>query len=180
MPSYSRLDNCRSGKNVGRRLLTLFLVLAIPAPLLLAGDDGRNNDREHGRLVDPIIGSWIIHITVKSFTFTDPTAQPPPLPLVFDNMTAFWEDGNTTSSDPIQGTAYGVWRKLGPMTYATKIVQVNQDGTLTTVESITSELIGNEMKASFQGKTTDSTGRTMLAQFSGTVMDDRITFQSTP
>ena len=66
------------------------------------------------------------------------------------------------------------------MTYATKIVQVNKDGTLTTIEAITSELIGNEMKASFQGKTTDATVRTVLAQFSGTVMDERITFQSTP
>jgi hypothetical protein len=66
------------------------------------------------------------------------------------------------------------------MTYATKIVQVNKDGTLTTIEGTTSELIGNEMKASFQGNTIDSTGRTVLAQFSGTVMDERITFQSTP
>jgi hypothetical protein len=169
MPSYSRLDNCRNGKNV---MLALLLALTIPAPLLLAGDDGRNNDR--GRFVDPIIGSWIIHIHVTAITPSSP------LPPDFENITAFWEDGITTSSDPNDGTAYGVWRKLGPMTYATKIVQVNQDGTLTTVESITSELIGNEMKASFQGKTTDSTGRTMLAQFSGTVMDDRITFQSTP
>jgi hypothetical protein len=62
MPSYARLDNCRSGKNVGR-LLALLLALTIPAPLLLAGDDGRNNDR--GRLVDPIVGSWIIHIHVR-------------------------------------------------------------------------------------------------------------------
>ena len=70
MPSYARLDNCRSGKNVGR-LLALLLALTIPAPLLLAGDDGRNNDR--GRLVDPIVGSWIIHVTVDKVT-------PPPVP----------------------------------------------------------------------------------------------------
>jgi hypothetical protein len=179
MPSYSRLNNCRRGKNVVR-LLALFLALTISAPLLLAGEDGRDNDREHGRSVDPIVGSWIIHIRVTAFTFTDPTQTPPPLPLVFDNMTAFWEDGNTTSSDPNEGTAYGIWRKLGPMTYASKIVQVNKDGTLSTVESISSELIGNEAKASFHGKMTDSTGRTVLAQFSGTVVDERITFQSTP
>jgi hypothetical protein len=181
MPSLFRLDNRRSSKS-GSLLLALLLTLAISAPLLLAGDDDhdRNNGRDHGRFIDPIVGSWIIHITVNSFTFTDPTATPPPLPLFFDNMTAFWEDGNTTSSDPNEGTAYGVWRKLGPMTYATKIVQVNKDATLTTIEGITSELIGNEMKASFQGKNTDSTGKTVLAQFSGTVMDERITFQSTP
>jgi hypothetical protein len=169
MPSYSRLDNCRNGKNV---MLALLLALTIPAPLLLAGDDGRNNDR--GCFVDPIIGSWIIHIHVTAITPSSP------LPPDFENITAFWEDGITTSSDPNDGTAYGVWRKLGPMTYATKIVQVNKDGTLTTIEAITSELIGNEMKASFQGKTTDATGRTVLAQFSGTVKDERITFQSTP
>ena len=173
MPSYARLDNCRSGKNVGR-LLALLLALTLPAPLLLAGDDGRNNDR--GRLADPIVGSWIIHIHVTAITPSSP------LPPDFENITAFWEDGITTSSDPNpnQTTAYGVWRKLGPMTYATKIVQVNLNGTLTTIESMTSELIGNEMKASFQGKTTDSTGRTVLGRFSGIVMDERITFQSTP
>jgi hypothetical protein len=175
MPSLFRLANCRSGK-ASIRLLALFLALTIPAPLLLAGDDGRNNDREHGRFLDPIIGSWIIHIHVTAITPSSP------LPPDFENITAFWEDGITTSSDPNinQTTAYGVWRKLGPMTYATKIVQVNLNGTLTTIESITNELIGNEMKASFQGKTTDSTGRTMLAQFSGSVIDERITFQSTP
>ena len=99
MPSYSRLKNWWSGKSV-IRLLALLLSLAISAPLLLAGDDDhdRNNGRDHGRFIDPIVGSWIIHITVKSFTFTDPTATPPPLPLIFDNMTAFWEDGNTTGS----------------------------------------------------------------------------------
>jgi hypothetical protein len=126
--------------------------------------------------VDPIVGSWIIHIHVTAITPSSP------LPPDFENITAFWEDGITTSSDPNpnQTTAYGVWRKLGPMTYATKIVQVNLNGTLTTIESMTSELIGNEMKASFQGKTTDSTGRTVLGRFSGIVMDERITFQSTP
>jgi hypothetical protein len=89
MPSYSRLDNCRNGKNV---MLALLLALTIPAPLLLAGDDGRNNDR--GRFVDPIIGSWIIHIHVTAITPSSP------LPPDFENITAFWEDGITTSSDP--------------------------------------------------------------------------------
>jgi hypothetical protein len=78
MPSYSRLDNCRNGKNV---MLALLLALTIPAPLLLAGDDGRNNDR--GRFVDPIIGSWIIHIHVTAITPSSP------LPPDFENITAF-------------------------------------------------------------------------------------------
>jgi hypothetical protein len=68
---------------------------------------------------------------------------------------------------------------VGPRTYGTKIVQVNADGTLTTIES-TSDVIGDEMTATFQGKVTDSTGKTMLAQFTGTVVDNRITFHSTP
>jgi hypothetical protein len=68
---------------------------------------------------------------------------------------------------------------MGPRTYVTKIVQVNADGTLATIRS-TSELIGDEMTASFLGIVTDSTGKTVLAQFTGTVVDDRITFQSTP
>jgi hypothetical protein len=81
MPSSSRLDNCRSGKNVSR-LLALVLALTIPAPLLLAGDDGRNNDREHGRFVDPIVGSWIVEVSpnpVGSGSFT--------------NLGTFTEDG---------------------------------------------------------------------------------------
>jgi hypothetical protein len=171
MPSYSRLDTCWSVKDLGR-LLTVFLALTISAPLLLAGDDGRNNDREHGRFVDPIVGSWIIHIHVATITSGS-------LPPDSDNISAFWEDGITTSSDPVQGTAYGVWRKLGPRMYATKIVQLNDGGTRVTIEA-TGELIGDKMTASFQGKVTDSTGKTVLAQFTGTVVDDRITFQSTP
>jgi hypothetical protein len=86
-----------------------------------------------------------------------------PLPPDFDNITAFWEDGITTSSHPTQGTAYGLWKKVGPRTYATKIVQVNADGTLTTIES-TSDVIGDKMTAPFQGKVTDLTGKTVLAQ----------------
>jgi len=149
------------------RLLALLLALAIPAPVLLGGDE------DHGRFIDPIVGSWIIHIHVATITPSGP------LPPDFDNITAFWEDGITTSSDPTQGTAYGVWKKMGPRTYVTKIVQVNADGTLATIRS-TSELIGDKMTASFLGIVTDSTGKTVLAQFTGTVVDDRITFQSTP
>jgi hypothetical protein len=186
MSCISRLDNRQRGRNL-IRLLSLLLALVIPAPLLLAGDDDhdRNNDREHGRFVDPIVGSWILHITVKTFTFTDPTVTPPTLPLLFDNMTAFWEDGNTTSSDPTQGTAYGVWKKVGPRMYITKIVQVNSDTTLGTVfggspTPITLTPQGDQMSGLFQGITTDSTGKTVLARFAGEVTVDRITFNSTP
>jgi hypothetical protein len=140
--------------------------------VLLGGDDDhdRNNDREHGRFVDPIVGSWIIHVTVEN----------PPPSFKFDNIAAFWEDGITTSSAPTQGTSYGVWKRMGPRTYFTKIVQVNSDGTLETIMA-TSMLIGDDvMTGTFQGMATDSTGTTVFAQFSGEVKDNRITFDSTP
>jgi hypothetical protein len=168
-----------SNKRLIRLLLALLLALAVPAPVLLGGDDDhdRNNDRNHGRFVDPIVGSWIIHVTVDTFT---PTPNPPP-PFKFDNIAAFWEDGITTSSDPTQGTSYGVWKKMGPRTYLTKIVQVNADGTITTISApSTLNPQGDQMIASFQGMITDSTGKTVLARFSGTVTDNRITFDSTP
>jgi hypothetical protein len=172
MPSLSRRDKCRSGKSAPR-LLALLLTLAISAPLLLAGDDDhdRNNGRDHGRFIDPIVGSWIIHVTVD-------TPQPP---FKFDNIAAFWEDGITTSSAPAptQGTSYGLWKKLGPTTYFTKLVQVNADGTFETIKAI-STLTGDTMTGTFQGTVTDLTGTTVFARFSGSVTDSRITSQSTP
>jgi hypothetical protein len=165
---YDRL----SGKRL-LRLLALLSALAVTTPVLFGGDDdhGRNNDREHGRFVDPIVGSWIIHVTVEN----------PPPSFKFDNMAAFWENGITTSSGATttESTAYGVWKKMGPRTYFTKIVEVNSDGTLGTVMG-TSELNGDVMTGTFQGMVTDSTGTTVLAQFSGEVKDNRITFDSTP
>jgi hypothetical protein len=169
MPSLFRLDNCRTVS----RLLALLLAFAIPAPLLLAGDDDhdRNNGRDHGRFIDPIVGSWIIHVTVD-------TPQPP---FKFDNIAAFWEDGITTSSapDPTQATSYGLWKKIGPTTYFTKIVQVNGDGTFGTIKAITT-LTGDTMAGTFQGTVADLTGTTVSARFSGRVTDTRITAQSTP
>jgi hypothetical protein len=148
--------------------------------MLFAQENG-GRDAEHGRFVDPIVGSWIIHITVKSFSFTDPTATPPPRPLLFDNLTAFWEDGNTTSTDATQGTSYGVWKKMGPRTYCTRIIQVNPSGTITTVFGDGGVLTpqGDEMAGPFHGFETDTTGK-IIDKFSGTVTDNRITFHSTP
>lgn len=166
MHSFPKSHDRYCGRKLNRLLALLFAVV-VAAPSLLA------EDGDHGRFIDPIVGSWIIHIHVATITPSGP------LPPDFDNITAFWEDGNTTSSDPTQGTAYGVWKKVGPRTYVTKIVQVNADGTLATIRS-TSELIGDKMTAPFLGIVTDSTGKTVLAQFTGTVVDDRITFGSTP
>ena len=99
---YNRLGD---GKRL-IRLLALLLAFAIAAPVLLAQD---HNNEGQGRFVDPFVGSWIIHIHVSNFT---PTSTPPP-PFDFDNISAVWEDGITTSSDPTQGTSYGVWKNVG-------------------------------------------------------------------
>jgi hypothetical protein len=154
-----------------------FLRFAVAAPSLLAEDGDHDHDRDHGRFVDPIVGSWIIHIHVTNFT---PTPNPPP-PFDFDNLTAFWEDGITTSSDPTQGTSYGVWKKVGPRMYLTKIIQVNSNGTITTVFGGPTILNpqGDQMTGPFHGFDTDPAGK-VIDQFSGTVVDDRITFGSTP
>ena len=166
---HFNLDKRRRGKSL-TWLLSLLLAVAVAPPVLLAQERDHDNDRDHGRFVDPIVGSWIIHVTVEN----------PPPSFKFDNIAAFWEDGITTSSAPTQGTSYGVWKKMGPRTYFTKIVQVNSDGTLETIMA-TSMLIGDDvMTGSFQGMVTDSTGKTVLARFSGTVTDNRITFDSTP
>jgi hypothetical protein len=169
MSCISRLDNRKCGRNL-IWLLALLLALAIPVPLLLAGDDyhDHNNDREHARFVDPIVGSWIIHVTVDT-----------PQSSNFDNIAAFWGDGITTSSDPTDGASYGVWKKMAPNTYFTKLVEINADTTFTTITA-TTVLTGDTMMGSFQGKVTDSTGKQVFAQFTGRVKDNRITSQSTP
>ena len=108
VPSVSNLY-CYCGRKCLSRLFALLLALAVAPPALLGGDDDHdhNNGRDHGRFVDPIVGSWIIHISFKTIT------PPGPLPPDVDNIAAFWEDGITTSSDPTEGTSYGVWKKIG-------------------------------------------------------------------
>ena len=158
----------RGGKRLGQ-LVALFVAIALTPSTLLA-----QNNQDQRRFVDPIVGSWIIHVTV-----TSPEGVVPP----FDNMAAFSEDGITTSSDPTPGatTSYGLWKKMGPGTYLTKIVQINSDppGSLAIVMG-PSDLHGDVMTGTFQAKITDSTGTRVFAQVSGEVTDNRITFDSTP
>jgi len=117
MPSFSNFHDRSGGKRV-IQLLALLLALAVAIPVLLAedSDHDHNNGSDHGRFVDPIVGSWIIHVTVVTFT---PTPSPPP-PFKFDNLAAFWEDGIITTSDPSFGTGYGVWKKSGPPGHMTQ------------------------------------------------------------
>jgi hypothetical protein len=82
-----RLSNhyhCSTIKHLGRQL-TVFLVVAVATPVLLA----ENNDRDQGRFVDPIVGSWLVHATGDTITPTPSF----PLPIKFDALMALWENG---------------------------------------------------------------------------------------
>jgi hypothetical protein len=179
MPSLSRRDKCRSGKSA-RRLLALFLAFAISPPLLFAGDENhdRNNDREHGRFVDPIVGSWIVEVSPN-----------PPGPSPFKNLGTFTEDGGNINSDPSFGGGHGLWKKVGPRTYAIKLLTIvppNFDPpfpseSILTVSSdaLMLNLQGDELKGSFKSFLTPPNGQTQFL-FDGTVKLNRITLASTP
>jgi hypothetical protein len=173
MPSFSTLAHRCGGKTL-MRLLALVLALAVAAPVLVAQDSDHHRDADYGHFVDPIVGSWIIHVTVEAFS---PTPNPPP-PFEFDNIAAFTSDGVTINSDPSPGTSYGVWKKIDGK-YYTKIVELNANGGSSTVFGDGTVLQGDQMSGPFHGFDTDATG-TLIHQFSGRVMDNRITFHSTP
>jgi hypothetical protein len=99
------------------RLLSVLVALVVAGPTLLAED--RDHDRDQIRFVDPIVGSWIVHVTVTAYTPTLPV----PLPLKFDNLSAFFPNGISTGSSPDEGAAYGVWKKIGEK-YYTKIITI--------------------------------------------------------
>jgi hypothetical protein len=179
MPFLCNLYNRWSNKRL-IRLLALLLALAVPAPVLLGGDDDHdhNNGRDHGRFVDPIVGSWIVHVTV-----TFPTGVPR-----FDNLTAFFADGITTSSDPSEGTGYGVWKKVAPRTYFSKFLTIVPPafmdvpaGSIDTIVGGPSTLNpqGDQLTGPFHGFETDPSGK-VIAQYEGTVVLDRISFSSIP
>src|SRR5947209_6730187 len=131
MPSFATVtDRCGGPRLL--RSLALLLALAVSTPVLLANDGDHDQDhRDHGRCVDPIVGSWIVHVTFETLT---PTPNPPvTLPFKLDNVAALHADGITTNFFPPNGTTdYGPWEKVGPRTYRQKLVTVNADGTLST------------------------------------------------
>ena len=126
MPSLSKLDNCRTGKSA-RRLLALFLSLALAVPSLFAQEwdhmDGRGRDKDH----DPT-GAWLIRndadgsgfiLTVfhKGGTLTgdiqgesafDPAATKPPMP----------------SANVINSPESGVWQRTGWNTFAVTLLTI--------------------------------------------------------
>ena len=66
--------------------------------------------------------------------------------------------------------------------YDTKLVTINNDGTVNTVlgHNIMLNQQGNEMTGSFTGFDTDPKTGKVIDQFTGTVISDRITLHSTP
>ena len=171
-----RLSNhyhCSTIKHLGR-LLAVFLVVAVATPVLLA----ENNDRDQGRFVDPIVGSWIVEVTPN-----------PPGPLPFKNLVTTTEDGGDINSDPTFGGGHGLWKKVGPKTYAIKFLTIVPPGfdppfppeTILTVssEALILNLQGDEMKGSFKTVFTPPNGQTQFL-FDGMVKLNRITFDSTP
>jgi hypothetical protein len=179
MPSFATLNDRCGGQRL-LRLLALLLALAVSTSVLLA-DDG---DRDHGRFVDPIVGSWIVHVTVDTYTPTPSF----PLPFQFDALQSFWQNGITITSDPTTGTAYGVWKRSGlPRTYDFKFLWIVPPalglppGTIRTglPGPIVLNPQGTQMTGPWHGFDTDPNGM-VIAQFSGTVVIDRITFSSTP
>jgi hypothetical protein len=180
MPYLCNLCNRCGGTHLFR-LLALILTIGVTTPVLL-GEDG-NHDRDQGRFVDPIVGSWIVHVTVKVYTPTLPVS----LPLIFDNLSAFFPNGISTGSDPSEGAAYGVWKRIGEK-YNTKSITIVPpnfnglpEGSIDTVigEHLTIAPAGNELSGPFRGFTTDPSGR-VVAQYDGTVVFDRITFSNNP
>jgi hypothetical protein len=163
------------------RLLSVLVALVVAGPTLLAED--RDHDRDQIRFVDPIVGSWIVHVTVTAYTPTLPV----PLPLKFDNLSAFFPNGISTGSSPDEGAAYGVWKKIGEK-YYTKIITIVPpnfmgipEGSIDTVlgEHLTLSPPENQLIGPFHGFVTDPSGK-VVAQYEGTVVIDRISFTSNP
>ena len=155
------------------------LACLAPMPVLAQGQQG-----DQGQFVDPIVGSWLVHATIDTFT---PTPNPPP-PFSFIDISAFLENGIIINSDLTEGTAYGVWKRSGPpRTYNAKFLFVvppglgYPPGTIQT--GLPYNLVlnpqGTQATGPFHGFDTGPDGK-VIDQFSGTAVLDRISFSSTP
>ena len=156
------------------------LVCLAPMPALAQGQQG-----DQGQFLDPIVGSWIVHVTVDTYTPTPGF----PLPFMFDGLESFWGNGITIASDPTTGTAFGVWKRSGlPRTYDFKFLWIVPPalglppGTIRTglPGPIVLNPQGTQMTGPFHGFDTDPKNGMVIDQSSGTVVIDRITFSSTP
>jgi hypothetical protein len=154
------------------------LACLAPIPVLAQGQQGNQGQGDQGQFVDPIVGSWLVHATIDN---------PPPL-FTFIDISAFLENGIIINSDLTVGTAYGVWKRSGPpRTYNAKFLFVvppglgYPPGTIQT--GLPGPLVlnpqGTQMTGPFHGFDTGPDG-TLIDQFSGTAVLDRISFSSTP
>jgi hypothetical protein len=131
---------------------------------------------------DPIVGSWIVHVTIDTIEIANPPLNPPPvLPIKFDNVAALTADGITADFSPPSDTLYGPWEKVAPRTYRQKIVTVSEGGG--GVTAFTGPLVlnkqGDQISGPMRTIITDKNGQITL-EYSGTLLFNRITFTSTP
>ena len=174
----SRLSNhyyCCASKHV-IRLLALLLVVAVATPVLLAEDGEHDNVRDHGRFVDPIVGSWLVHATIDT----------PPPTVKFDAVLAIFEDGIVVTTVAGGAPAVGVWKRSGPpRTYDLKFLFPSgpgyPPGAIGT--GLPYNLVlnpqGTQLTSPFRGFDTAPNGM-VIDQFSGTGVIDRISFTSNP
>ena len=134
----------------------------------------------HQGFVDPIVGSWIVHVTIDTFI---PPVDGITLPLKLDNVANLGADGNTADFSPPSTSLYGPWVKVGPSTYRQKIVTVDNDNhTMTT--AFTGPLVLNQQGDQIVGPmhtfVTDLKDGHIIQQFSGSLQFDRIKFSFAP
>jgi len=134
----------------------------------------------HQGFVDPIVGSWIVHVTLDTL---DPNPNHVPLPLqAVDNVANLGADGNTADFSPPSTSLYGPWVKMGPRTYFQKIVSVDNDNHNMTT-AFTGPLVLNQQGDQIDGPmhtfVTDKDGH-IIQQWSGPLHFERIKFSFAP
>jgi len=134
----------------------------------------------HQGFVDPIVGSWIVQVTIDKFI---PPIDGITLPLKVDNVANLGADGNTADFDPgpPSRNLYGPWVKMGPRTYFQKIVSVDDNQNMTT--AFTGPLVLNQQGDQIDGPmhtfVTDKDGH-IIQQWSGPLHFERIKFSLPP
>ena len=132
----------------------------------------------HQGFVDPIVGSWIVHVTIDTFI---PPIDGITLPLKLDNVANLGADGNTADFSPPSTILYGPWVKVGPRTYFQKIVSVDENQNIT--KAFTGPLVLNQQGDQIDGPmhtfVTDKDGN-LKQQWSGKLHFERIKFSFAP
>ena len=129
------------------------------------------------------MGSWLVHATIDTNT-PNPGIT---LPFQFDALLATLEHGIVITTVLAEAPAYGVWKRSGPpRTYDLKFLYLPSGPTYppgSIGTGLPYNLVlnpqGTQLTGPFHGFETGPDG-TLIDQFSGTVVIDRITFSSTP